>query len=263
MRSTGSLGMSIGTSLAFEGDAASIIRSSDTVLFNLLTLIRNAYDAYENKEEKEAVTKDQLVEDVVNDLKILSKWMEQARATKPLKMVVYYPTYTTIKFRFPKAELKEAKTATQKHYATLSESVAKKVYDQYEKLLVKTDMGMPQFAGRGIVLTHHVVDLVMTESIARLNLLESYTGKVKPFTQWYTKLTGGKELFYMPFNRLTIQVFGDKATDFLSSSQGIKNLVKKLAQDFGWTSATSMSRVRSNIASLPHGVDKAGLQLLL
>jgi len=264
MRSTGALGMSLGTSMAIEqSDAASQIRMSDVALFNIYTLIRNAHDAYETKEEKEKLTADQLVEDVVADLKIMGAWMEKARQTKPIQMIVYYPTYFSLKLRFPLASLKEPKTDNQKRYDKVSKGAAQKLYDKYEKLIQKTDIGMPAFKGKGIVLTHHVVDLVMVDAVARLTLLESYTGKLKPFTQWYTKLTGGEELFYMPFNKLTIQVFGDKSTDFFSSSQGIKALVKKLALDNGWTSATTMSRVRSNIGSLPQGVDKAGLLKML
>jgi len=263
MRSTGALGMSIGTSLAFEGDAASTIRNSDAVLLNLFTLIRNAHDAYETKEEKEALTATQLFEDVVSDLKIIAQWIEQARKTKPLSLKVYYPTYTTIKLRFPKADLKEPKGEKQIRWEKLSKEVAKDLYAKYSKILIKTDMGLPDYQGRGIVLTHHVIDLVSVDGVSRLTLIESYTGKLKPFTKWYTKLTGGDELYYMPFNRLTIQVFGDRSTHFKSSSHGIKELVKKLAKDFSWTSATTLGRIRVNINSMPNSADKAGLLLML
>lgn len=264
MRSTGTLGMSVGTSLALEqGDAASQIRMSDVALFNLMTLIRNAHDAYESKEEKEALTADQLAEDVVSDLKVLSQWMEQARKAKPIQMIVYYPTYFSLPFRFPKADLKEIKGKNQERYDRLSKDTAKKLYAKYDKLIQKTDVGMPAFKGRGIVLTHHVVDLVMVENVARLMLMESYTGKVKPYTQWYTKLTGGDQLFFMPFNKLTIQIFGDRSTNFKSSSLKIKELVKKLALDFGWTSATTLGRMRGNINSLPAGADRTGLLMML
>lgn len=263
-RVIGALGMSIGTSAAIEqNDAASQIRLSDVVLFNLLTLIRNAHDAYETKEEKEKLTADQVFKDVIEDLKSLAKWMEVARKTKPIEMIVYYPSYTTLGLRFPLADLKKPKTELQIKYDTLSKEVAKKIYSKYEKIIKKTDVGMPTFKGKGIVLTHHVVDLVMVDAIARLTLLESYTGKLKPYTLWNTKLTGGDELFYMPFNKLTIQVFGDKSTNFKSSSAAIKDLVKELAKLHSWTSATTMSRVRANINSLPQGVNKAGLLKML
>lgn len=264
MRSLGALGMSIGTSLAIEqSDAASQIRMSDVILFNIWTLIRNARDAYESKEEKEKVTADQLVDDVISDLKNLSRWLEEVRLTKPIKLVVYYPTYFSIALRFPLAELKKPKTAIQIAYDKLSNKVASALYKRYEKLISKTDMGMPSFNGKGIVLTHHVVDLAMFDAPARLTLLESYTGRLKPYTQWYTKLTGGDKLFNMPFNKLTIQVFGDESTNFRSSSHKIKELVKKLATDWGWTPATTVLRIRVHIRSMENGIDRHALLKML
>ena len=112
-------------------------------------------------------------------------------------------------------------------------------------------------------MTHHVVDLVTTSSMARLFLLESYTGVVKDFTQWYTKLTGGDKLHYIPFNALTLQVFGDNSVNFKSSSHGIKELVKKIALEAKWTSATSISRVRNTIGNIAQGADKAGLLMMM
>lgn len=264
MRNLGALGMSIGTSLAIEQpEAAAQIRGSDVILLNLLTLIRNAHDAYETKEEKALLKPEQLMEDVVNDLKMLSRWLEEVRKTKPLQLVVYYPSYTSIKFRFPLADLAKRETENQKTYDKLSDKTADLIHDKYRKLIEITDVGMPSFKGRGIVLTHRVVDLAVFEYPARLTLMESYTGKLKPYTQWYTKLTGGKDLFFLPFNKLTIQIFGDKSTDFASSSKAVKELVKKLAQDSNWTPATTVSRVRMNINMLPDGIDKAALLKML
>lgn len=262
MRSVGGLGMSVGTSLAFEGPGASSVRSSDTVLFNLRTLIRNAQESYE-KDDPEYKDVDQIVKDVESDIVILSKWLEQARAGKVIKMVIYYPTYALIKLKYKHATLWEPTTELQKAKAALSAAVAKKLMSKYEKLITQTIMGMPEFKGMGIVMTHHAVDLAEERGYSRLHLLESHTGLLKPFTQWYTKLTGGKELHNMPFNRLSIQIFGDNSTNFRSSSIGIKNLLKKLAEEHNWTTATSLSRVRSTISNLPQGVDRAGLMMML
>lgn len=262
MRAVGTLGMSVGTSLAFEGSGASAIRSADTVLFNLRTLIRNAQESYE-KDDPEYKDVDQLVKDVESDMVLLSKWLEQARAGKAIKMVIYYPSYALIGLKYKHAKLWEPTTDLQKSKADISKAVAKKLISKYEKLITQTIMGMPDFKGTGIVLTHHVVDLAEMQAVARLHLLESHTGLLKPFTQWYTKLTGGKDLINIPFNRLTIQIFGDNSTNFRSSSVGIKNLVKKLAEDSHWTAATTLSRVRSTIANLPQSVDRAGLTMML
>jgi hypothetical protein len=260
--------MSVGTSLAFEGEGANGIRSADCVMLNLRTLIRNASQAYESG-DKEATDVDQLVDDVSSDLRLIGTWLEQIRKSKPIQMVVYCPDYSKLKSDFPKADLvdhsESSTTATpkQKAYAKLVEKVLEKLLKHYGKLIVETKARLPDFNGKGIVLTHHVVDLTTAKGIGRLWLLESHTGTLKPFTLWYTKLTGGGELHFIPFNRLTIQIFGDKSTNFKASSHGIRELVKKLAQDNHWTSATTMGRIRGTINNLPQGVDKAGLLLML
>lgn len=268
MRSVGTLGMSVGTSLAFEGEGASGIRTADTVLLNLRTLARNAYQAYENVDTMRDDA-DQIATDVSSDLRLIAEWLEQKRGTRPIQMVVYCPDYSGLRKDFPKADLvdhsRDSKTATDKQKALykLMNTVVDQLIKQYGKMVVQTRARLPEFAGKGIVLTHHVVDLTTASGVGRLWLLESHTGSLKPFTLWYTKLTGGNELHYIPFNRLTIQIFGDKSTNFKASSHGIRELVKKLAVQNKWTSATTMGRIRGTINSLPESVDRAGLQLML
>jgi hypothetical protein len=264
MRALGALGMSVGTSLALElgGDA---IRSADTLLFNLRTLIRNAQAAYE-KDDAGSDDVNTLTKDVEEDLVKLGQYLEGLRKGKPIAMVVYYPSYKGLKSRYKYAELTDFLnngTEKQKKFARLTKDVASALMSKHAKILTATDIGMPDFKGNGVVMTHHVVDLAEAPGYGRLFLLESYTGVLKPFTGWYTKLTGGEDLHYMPFNRLTIQIFGDRSTNFKSSSKAIKDLVKKTAIDGKWTSATSLSRVRNTIMNLDNQVDKAGLLMML
>jgi len=262
MRALGALGMSAATSLAFENSGTDSIRTADVMMFNLRTLIRNAIEAYET-EDRERKDEEQIAKDVEADMVLIAKWLEANRLGKPVKLIVYCPSYAIFKLKFKYADRAEAKTEKQKERVRVVDGAIKILLKKYEKLIEKTVMGLPDFKGNGVVMTHHVIDLVDTTAVTRLYLFESRTGAIKPYTQWYTKLTGGDELHYMPFNRLTIQIFGDRSTNFRSSSIGIKNLVKKLAADHKWTPATTMSRVRSNINDLPQGVDRAGLLMML
>lgn len=262
MRALGALNMSVGTSLAFElgGDS---VKSADTLLFNLRTLVRNAMQSYEG-DEATNIKPDQLVKDVENDLILISKWVEENRRGKPIQLIVYYPTYKGIKSKFKHADHyvpkeKSKKEEQLKVLGQVAEAVAKK----YAKLIVETDVDLPAFTGKGVIMTHHVVDLTTTQSTGRLFLLESHTGVIKDFTQWYTKLTGGEKLNYIPLNHLTIQIFGDNSNHFKSSSHGIKELVKRVAIEAKWTSATTISRVRNTIGNIAQGADKAGLLMMM
>ena len=262
MRAIGALGMSVGTSLAFEASGGDFVRTADTIMFNLRTLVRNAQQAYEKDDSQQSDTS-QLVKDVESDLLLIGKWLEQNRKGRPINMVVYYPSYRGIGSKFKHAILWKPTTEKQKAYAKLIEDVCDDIALKHKAVIQKTDINLPEFKGRGVIMTHHVVDLTTTNSIGRLFLLESHTGAVKPYTQWYTKLTNGTELYYIPFNHLTIQIFGDKSTNFKSSSHGIKELVKRIAKENKWTSATSMARVRGTINNISNAVDRAGLQMML
>ena len=258
-RDVGALGMSAGTSLAFEGEYQSEIVSVDALLFNLRTLIRNAHGAFT---AATPTTKD-ILEAVKDDIVKIGKWVEERRGTRPISMTIYFPSYKSLKREYGKADLWEPTKDNQLAYAKVVEEVGKSLCDEYKGLIKQTDCDFPNFSGNGIVMTHHVVDLTFTSAVTRLHLLESHTGKLKPYTEWYSKLTGGNELFYIPFNHLTIQIFGDKSTNFKSSKLALKNLVKQMAQASRWTSATSYERVKFTVRSLPGGADKAGLLMLL
>lgn len=262
MRTLGSLGMSVGTSLAFEEMPAGSLNNINSFLVNLRTVIRNAQQAYESSSTNYNNVK-VLIEDVKKDIGLLAKYLNGVRGTTPLTLTLYYPKYERMKLIYPFAELWEPRTEKQKNFHGAAEAIAKAILKEYKDLIKIVNVGVPQFGGEGVVLTHHAVDLTETNSIGRLKLLESHTGHLKRYTEWHTKLTGGDELFYIPLNKLTIQVFGDKSTNFRSQSHGIKELVKNIAVNNKWTSATSFSKVRADIRNLPASVDRAGLMKMI
>lgn len=263
MRSTGALGISVGTSLALEQGNLMSFRKIDSMLFNLRTLVRNAQESYD-KDDENRYSVDQLVKDVEGDITFLAKYIDTHRNGKPVKMIVYNPSYKGMKSKFPHADIKDHSKGTEKQqkvYKTIT-SVCDKLFEKYEKLIVPTNVGMPAFNGNGVVMTHHPVDLCETSGTGRLKLFESYTGLLKSFPDWHTKLTNGKNMLNIPLNHLTIQIFGDNSTDFMSSKHNIKDLVKTIAHDNNWTTATTYSRVRSTIINMTAGVDRAGLMMM-
>jgi len=227
MRTLGAYNLSVGTSLALENEASNELGLTESFLVNLRTLVRNVMAAYESKD---TITFDQVLKDTRSDLGELARWLDQNAAGRTLSFIVYYPTYKSLASSYPKADLVTPKTRKPKAQEAvgLLERVCDALYKQYPKQIQRTDVSLPKFDGRGLIITHHTVDLTFTPSITRLKLLESYTGVAKPYTKWYTKLTGGNKLYFIPFNRLTIQVFGDNVRLWLSLRELILRKMKSI-----------------------------------
>lgn len=254
--------MSIGTAQAFEGEEGKhAIPNADSFLINLRTLIRNAHGAY-SKDDPQINDVDALKKAVLDDIKEIARALTVISPRSTMNIEIYYPTYKSLAQKFPHASIWKATTEKQKALQSLYEKVAKAFIKDHKELVTNTDCGMPAFKGKGLVITHHPVDLALTDGWGRLSLLETHSGVVKPYLLWNTKLTGGEEANYnIPLNRMTIQVFGDKSVNFLGQNQAIKKLVRDLAVKAGWTSATTPQRCRSSINTYLTGVDKDGLLL--
>lgn len=261
-RVLGSLNMSVGTSLAFENISTSIM-TVDAILVNIRTLIRNAREAYQ-KEDSEGKNVTIIFNDVVNDIKLLLDFIIKYQGGKAVNVIFYYPTYKTLPFIFKYADLWTPTTTLQKEKASIDNQVYNKIKEKYKSQIVINDTYPVDFAGKGFVLTHYPVDLALTKAFKRTFLLESYTGNIKPFTYWYTKLSGKTDdLFNMPLNKLTIQVFGDRSIQFRSSNEAIKKLIKEIALKSNWTSATVYSDVRFHISNYGDKVTANLLKKLL
>ena len=254
LRSLGTVPISVGTALAVEALQNAPMHRYQTFLINLRTLIRNAREAYE-----ETPKENELIEAVKEDILGIMNFIVELKLKTVLDIKLYYPSYNSLARQFPLASLKEMdpkklvkpKEQRRKETILLDQSVIDATLKQFDKFIVRTDCSVPQFGGEALIITHHPVDLVTTEGYTRLHLLESYTGAIKGYSSLYTKLTGGKEMPNMPFNKLTIQIFGDNAVNFYSQSSAVKNEVKKLALSVPWSSASTVSFVASSIRKLP------------
>lgn len=261
MRTIGALGISVGTSLAFELSNGEI-RKPDTLLLNLRTIVRNAIDAYE-PEDPDGKDATLVARAAKEDLIKLAEYINELKLPKALNFVLFNPSYKSLDKVFPHAKLWEPTTPNQIARAKLFKDVIDILVKELGKTITPTDTKTPDFNGLGMIITHHPVDLVLTKSQSRLILLESYTGAAKPRTLWFTKLTGDVKLFNMPLNKLTIQVFGDKSVNFRSDSTKIKKLVEEIAKKSKWDSGSTEEKVRTSINIHASGFDRTGLLNLM
>jgi len=242
-RTLGLLPISVGTSLAFETLMASPGEPIEALYFNLRTLFRNAYQAYET-DDRERVKPQQLYEDVIRDLQEVDRVKGQLGKNPNPEMLIYYPSYKGLERRFRHARVWKPTTELQLKYAQLEANVCGDIAKALKDHVKETDVALPMTTKKTYLLTHHPVDLIVKSGFGEIKLLESHTGAVKSRKLWHTKLTNGKNLEAMPFNSLTLQVFGDNSTNFKAMSLKLKQTLLKLSADNNWSSLTTNDRVR-------------------
>jgi hypothetical protein len=248
-RTIGMLPISVGTSLAFESLIATPIHKIDNLMINVDTIFRNAYQAYDTQVRK-SLTADQLYQDVIQDLGGIFETLGKIGTNKSPNMVAYYCSYAGLEKRFKLAKIWKPETPIQLHYAKLQDEVLKRLLSQLRGHIRLCDHTMPNGLRNTFVLTHHIVDLVVPKGYGEITLIESHTAALKEKGTWHTKLTGGSKFERIPFNPLTLQVFGDNSTNFKANDFKYKSAILMLAEQYKWTSMTVVERVQLGIASV-------------
>jgi len=244
------LPISVGTSLAFEALIANPKHQIDNLMINVDTVFRNAYQAYETK-VRDRLTVDQLYQDVIQDLGGIYEILGKIGQNRTPNMVAYYCSYAGLAKRFPLAKLWQPDTEIQRRYAALQDKVLKRLLSQLRGHIRLQDHTIPNGIRHTYVLTHHMIDLLVPKGYGELTLLESHTAALKQPNQWNSKLTGGaKALERIPFNALTLQVFGDNSTNFKMNAFKYKVAVHELAEKYKWTPSTNVERVKLGISSV-------------
>ncbi|QYN80023.1 hypothetical protein PQD71_gp130 [Kosakonia phage Kc263] len=254
-RTKGTVPISVGTALAFEVLPGTDMKRYHSLLINLRTIVRNARQAY----DQYTPTVNELFQACKEDIVGLAEFIVSMKLKTDLELKLYYPSYRGLPRLFPLAKLKNVEregTEKQKAIHTLEKNVLDKLLVEFDKGIIKVDSTIPPFAGQALIITHHAVDLVTSESYSRLNLLESHTGTIKNYTLFYTKLTGSDKLTNIPLSKLTIQIFGDNSTNFYAHSIAVKNEIKQLAEAARWSTASPPGQVARSIRSLNNSPEK-------
>lgn len=268
-REVGNLPLSIGTSLAVEviGGGSEETPPSpereflpEELWINLRTLFRNLYNGM-NPELRRGVLGSHFIPTMLQEIEQIFTYVSDVRQDQT-KVIFYHCSYRSMGREFPRAKLKEASTELQRLYAALEYEVCETILKEHKETFdIRTfDIKIIGSSRHAWVMTHAPVDLLWNRSFSKLVLLESHTGALKTRTQWYTKLTNGKELHRIPFNRLSLQIFGDNSTHFLSMPQAFKKPLLELSEQYHWTQATTMEKIRYNISGMS---DHFGKQILL
>lgn len=265
-REKGEAPLSIGTSMALESlggfgefvsDSPPIYRY-DEIWVNLRTLFRNCYNAVDRSMRGDLQATD-LIDALVDDVRVLVSTIELKSHGK-MKPVLYWSSFKSFKASFPRGKWKELTTSPQIVENALEQATLKMLLNEHRETLdveIKDfDVRITSKGTRVVMLTHYPVDLLWRKQFTQLTLLESHTGSFKTRPEWYTKLTGGRRYNRIPFNRMTMQIFGDGNLLFASMSSKIKNRVLEIAEKDGWTPVTTDEKIRYSINKLHDPIEK-------
>lgn len=219
------------------------INNYEVFWVNLLTLYRNIIGALD-KEGANAVMAGDLSDTLAFEVELIQRLVAEESSGK-CQCVFYASNYAGLAKAHPHAVLREHKTEKQRSYNALMEitlgdffksQVKSDRFQHFERLIE------PQGFKRGLILTHYAYDLLAHSSFIDLDLIESHTGVLKSRNMWYTKLNNSKDLIRIPFNSMTLQVFGDSQT---FSPQPLKTRLSliELANQFNWNPLTTRDRV--------------------
>ena len=256
-RERGQIPVSIGTSLALEGAAgileeapvnpAPIITHAPRQCWvHLKTLFRNLYGAFEKFEKSQLMPDDYLtaLEEEVGIIDTAVSKMSQRMTSA----VFYSSTYKSLEKKFPHAKIKRPKTPLQIEYDHLETVVVNELIKRMgAKSIPQFDVDIKGSYPKSFILTHAPVDLLSQYRFDDLKLLESHTGRIKSRSQWNTKLTGGDEKTALPFNRFTLQLFGDNSQHFYAMSALVRRVILDIAKTNRWTSMTTKEKILNDV----------------
>lgn len=241
------LPISIATALAIESligknpDAPVVddhLGEIDILKINVRTLVRNLVGAIQKEDKDIEITGPVLIDYVCADINVINTILSEY-AEDTLAVMFYVPTYNAVyTSRYKHGILKVAKTPKQVYNHNLELYVVDHILKHAEDVgitnIESMDSDMIAYPGHCATITHYPVDLLSRYNFTSLSLLESHTGALKGSSEWNTKLTGGKVNVNLPFDRATLQVFGDGVM-FMSSKSKLRNLFLEMADKHKWT----------------------------
>lgn len=246
--------VSIATSLALEGlfhtgeynsDRPAPYLKYDTLLLNVRTIFRNAWNAFEGKTDD--VHYDVMRECVLQDIKTIQ---ETVNAVSPTTICVpYLCKYKTLNKKYPNANFRNPNTPNQLHYNAVENDVYTKAEEMFEDLIsFDTELSGET---ETLLLTHMPLDLLSYKKFPRMALLESHTGKVKTRVEWASKLQNKPK--GIPFYRCTLQMFGDGVM-FGPQELKVRRVLLKTAEKYTWSATTTTEKMFENLrmANEPH-----------
>ena len=250
-REMGNLTVSIGTSLALEssfGIAEAVqdvtpLKEFTHLWVNLRTLFRNIHGSVSSDVANNVDHRGFAVA-MFEEVQVIRERVKE-NTNGGVEVRFYYCTYKSLATEFPKANLKTLNTAKQHLYNDLEEKSLKEVKTYFNAIgqqIDVFDVRLKDLGERVLLLTHLPVDLVVIDGFSTVTLLESHTGKTKTKSQWNSKFSTSMDVSRIPFDRMTIQIFGDGKM-FGPSNKEYREKLIQIAEKHQWNPTTTKSRI--------------------
>jgi hypothetical protein len=236
--------LSLGTAVPFEKEFTVLEKRKDydVVVFNVRTLWRNYYDSFPVQDPAVKV----ILPGFITELQQVKSLCDNAK----LNCGLYLPEYGYIKTMMPKAIPKQY-TDKQKHYYASENAVARYLKGIAQKLnIFPVQLRLPVINHRSLMLTHTPIDLLNRYQFAELKLIDSYTGTIKSHVDWMSKITNNPDYVRIPFNVLSLTVFGDG--HYISGYPlRYRKALKLLSENNNWTPLTTKEKIIQNLKTYP------------
>lgn len=260
--------VSIATSLALESLMGiletdpnaedPLVNHTELLMVNIRTLLRNLYSSIETA-KRVFLDEYTIAEALVNEMRTIESILMEASDGRCFAQF-YYCTYVDANRKFPKALIKPVRTPAQQFYWKMEKTVIGFMTDDF-----KSGPGFKRYTtdfeettSSAVIITHYPVDLLQRYKFSRLTLLESHTGAIKTPLMWNSKLQSTSNVDNLPFDKMTIQMFGDGVM-FSPMPIKIRERVLEVAKKDNWTPSKTKDFV---IASITNRRDPA-LEILV
>ena len=247
-RTFGNLPLSISTSLAIESlmdENKKKTKQYDELWINLRTLVRNIFTSLD-AETQSMVSDSELTHVAINEIEEIESILKEDFPT--LRIRFYINFYDKLKKKFKEASIRVAKTERQKFYRILLDNVYSNInsfYGQEKKILSFDSFIEPSISVKAIFLTHTLVDLASDRNFKEIVLLESYTGKLKSKSEWYTKFSAQAQA-NIPPNIQMISIYGDPEV-FKPLAKKYRDAIENIAVQHNWSCVTTFDRMKLTV----------------
>jgi hypothetical protein len=257
-RPQGQFPLSIATSLAIEGmlgimpdkppPADPEIDKTELLMVNVRTLLRNLYGSIPTG-DRPMLDEYTIAEAISNEMRTIESIIAE-KSDGRCFCQFYYCSYIDSNRKFSKGLIKPLRTPSQQFYWKMEKTVMGFLRDEF-----KSGPGIKEFVTEfedanysTLIITHYPVDLLQRYRFSSLMLLESFTGAIKPPLMWNTKLQNGEDIQNLPFDRMTLQMFGDGVM-FSPMPIKIRERVLQVALKDRWTPARTKDFVIASITN--------------